>query len=158
MDSLTHDERMTLALSELSKQTNPNILGTSKKYLVNRTTLRRHFNGTQRSRTQFLSESHQCLSNREERVVIDFINRHTERFLPPTSQLVHNVAVEQCGRPINKNWVAMFTARHRDELHSDFWDTIDNTQVKAENIPLIERFYDQVSISKVLIKVLLLIR
>jgi hypothetical protein len=157
MNNLTHDQRMPLALSELSKQTKPNILGTSKTYLLNRTTLSRHFKGTQQSRAQFQSDSHQCLTNSEERVVINFINRFTERFIPPTSQLVYNVAVEQRGRHINKNWVAMFTARHRSELHSDFLETIDSAQVFAKNILLIEHFYTQVSTFEVLIKVLLLI-
>jgi hypothetical protein len=103
MDGLTRDQRMALAISDLSKQTKPNFLAASDTYKVNRTTLYRHFHGIQRSRAVFLSESHQCLTNAQEKVVISFINRHTERFLPPTSQLVHNITEEVCGRSINKN-------------------------------------------------------
>ena len=146
MNSPTHDERMRLALLELSKETKPNLLGTSKKYNVNRTTLSRHFRGTQRSRAEYFSESRQCLNYAQEKVVISFINRQTERFLPPTSQLVHNVAEEVCGQPINKNWVSMFTARNRTKLCAEYLRTIDSARVKADNEELIGRFYDQVSV------------
>jgi hypothetical protein len=145
MPNSTNDNDMAKALAELSKQTKPNVSSIADKYKVNRTTLSRHFNGTQRSRSEFLSESRQCLNNAQERVVIDWINQYTERSIPPTSQLVHNVAEEVCGRPINKNWVAMFHARHRTELHADYIRTIDSSRVKSENIPLITKFYDQVS-------------
>jgi hypothetical protein len=137
---------MAKALAELSKQTKPNISGIAAKHKVNRTTLSRHFKGTQRSRSEYMSESRQCFTNAQERVVIDWINRYTERNIPPTSQLVHNVEEEVCGHPINKNWVAMFQARHQTELHADYLRTIDSAGVKADNIPLITRFYDQVSI------------
>jgi hypothetical protein len=110
MPNSTNNDDMAKALAELSKETKPNVLGIAKKYKVNRTTLSRHFKGTQRLRSEYLSESRQCLTNAQERVVIDWINRFTERNIPPTSQLVHNVAEEVCGHPINKNWVAMFHA------------------------------------------------
>jgi hypothetical protein len=54
--------RMVLALDDLNKQTKPDLSGTARKWEVNRTTLTRHFNGTQMSRADFLSESIQCLT------------------------------------------------------------------------------------------------
>ena len=148
MQSPTYDDRMAKALAELGKQTKPNFLGVSNKYKVNRTTLSRQFKGTQRSRRQFLSESHQCLTNDQEEVVVRWINQFTERSIPPTSQLVKNVAEEVAGRVVNKNWPAMFSARHRSELHSNYLYTIDSARVKADNIPMITKFYDQVTCHK----------
>jgi hypothetical protein len=62
MNNATTEERMALAMSELSKQTKPNIMEASKKYQVNRTTLSQRFKGIQQSRAQFLSKSQQCLT------------------------------------------------------------------------------------------------
>ena len=46
MDNSTTKARMALAIEDLAKQLTPNFSGTSKKYNVDRTTLRRRFNGT----------------------------------------------------------------------------------------------------------------
>jgi hypothetical protein len=102
--------RMVLALDDLTKQTKPNLSGTARKWEVNRTTLTRHFNSTQKSRADFLSESIQCLTVGQERVVIGFINMLMDRSCPPTSQIVCNVAEEVSGGTVGKNWVARFSA------------------------------------------------
>jgi hypothetical protein len=62
MDNLSNEARMELALSDLSKQTDPNFLGTARRFKVHRTTLQRRFQGTQQSRRIAHSEAHQCLS------------------------------------------------------------------------------------------------
>jgi hypothetical protein len=103
MNNATTEERIALAMSELSKQTKPNIMEASKKYKVNCTTLSRRFKGIQRSQAQFLSKSRQCLTNIEEKVVLDWINNWTEQFIPPTSCMVHSIAEEVSGVTINKN-------------------------------------------------------
>jgi hypothetical protein len=103
MSDTLNAARMALALDDLSKQKNPNLLGTSKKYEVNRTSLTRHFNSTQMSKADFLSESVQCLTRDQEKVVIGFINKLTNRHCPPTSQIVHNVAEEVSGGSVGKN-------------------------------------------------------
>ena len=61
MPNSTNNDNMAKALAELSKQTKPNFLSVAEKYKVNWTTLSRHFNGTQRSRSDYLSELRQCL-------------------------------------------------------------------------------------------------
>jgi hypothetical protein len=103
MSDALNAARMVLALDDLSKQKNPNLLSTSKKYEVNWTTLTRHFNSTQMSRADFLSESVQCLTRDQEKVVIGFINKLTNRHCPPTSQIVRNVAKEVSKGPVRKN-------------------------------------------------------
>lgn len=45
MNNATTEERMALAMSELSKETKPNIMEASKKYQVNCTTLSQRFKG-----------------------------------------------------------------------------------------------------------------
>ena len=144
MDRKEYDARIELALSDLRNQLIPNIPDTARRFEVNRTTLSRRFNGTQQSSKASREDSHQCLTIAQEEALISFINRLTERSLPPTSQLVKNVAEELRGAPISKNWVGYFTKRYKDQLHSGYLRTIDSKRAKAEYIPLIRKFYDQV--------------
>jgi len=146
MSDALNAARMVLALDDLTKQDVPNLLGTSKKWEVNRTTLTRQFRGTQMSRADFLSESIQCLSRDQEKVVLGFINKLTDRNCMPTSQIVKNVAEEVAGQPVGKNWVGRFVRRYQDQLHAGFLRTIDSARVKADNIDLYRQFYEQVSL------------
>ena len=108
-------------------------------------TLTRQFNGTQMSRANFLSESIQCLSRDQEKVVLGFINKLTDRNCMPTSQIVKNVAEEVAGQPVGKNWVGRFVRRYQDQLHAGFLRTIDSVHVKSDNTDLYKQFYEQVS-------------
>ena len=99
----TNEAQLALALDDLAKQTTSNFSGTSKKHNVNRTTLRRRFQGIQRSRTEFHSESIQRLTNAQEQELIYFINKLIDRSIPPTSQNVRNVAEEIVGGIVGKN-------------------------------------------------------
>jgi hypothetical protein len=106
MSDEPNDARIAKALADLSKQTKPNFLQTAKKCQVNRTTLQRRFNGTQVSVGEFHSESIKCLTNAQEDEVINFINKLTDCSMPPTSQIVKNVAEEVYNGVVSKNWVA----------------------------------------------------
>src|SRR5450432_4075312 len=125
MDRTTYDAQLELALSDLSKQLVPNYTSTARRFQVNRTTLHRRFNGSQQSFKASHKDTHQCLSLVQEEALISFINKLTERSLPPTSQIVKNVAEELCGRPISKNWVGQFTKRYSDRLHAGYIQTLD---------------------------------
>jgi hypothetical protein len=151
MDNSTYEARLELALEDLSKQPNPNFLSTAKTYQVHRTTLARRFKGTQQNQRIARAETHQCLSLAQEETLIRFINNLTDRSLPPTSQIVHNVAEELSGKPVHKNWVGQFVKRYKDRLHAVYLRTIDNKRVKADHIPSLERFYKLVSLSLSLI-------
>src|ERR1700722_6215375 len=97
------------------------------------------------SRADFLSESIQCLTVDQERVVVGFINMLTDRSCTPTSQIVRNVAEEVSGGTVGKNWVARFSTRYKSQLHVGYLGLIDSARVKADNIHLISQFYTQVS-------------
>jgi Tc5 transposase DNA-binding domain len=91
------------------------------------------------------SDTSKRLSNAQEAILIDFINRLTWSSLPPTSQIVKNVAEELCNMTVSKNWVGEFTRRYSDVLHLGYLRSIDNKRLNAENGVLIQMFYDQVS-------------
>jgi len=146
MDNSTYEARLELAVDDLAKQANPNFLATARRFQVHRTTLSRRFQGTQQNRRIAHSETQQCLSIAQEETLIRFINNLTDRSLPPTSQIVHNVAEELSGKPVGKNWVGKFVKRHKDRLNAVYLRTMDNKRVKADYIPNLERFYELVSL------------
>ncbi|RFU27513.1 hypothetical protein B7463_g8836, partial [Scytalidium lignicola] len=94
---------MDEAIADLKSQEEPNYSATALKYGVNQT--RQRLNSTQ------------------EKVLIGHINRMTDRGMPPTSQIVKNLAEEIIQGPVGKNWVANFLS-----------DGIDRHHIIAENI------------------------
>src|SRR5450432_3579640 len=146
MDNSTYEARLGLALEDLRKQIIPNFSSTSRRFQVNRITLVRRFKGTQQNRRIASSETRQCLSLAQEETLIRFINNLTDRSLPPTSQIVYNVAEELSGKPVGKNWVGKFVKPHKDRLNAVYLRTMDNKRVKADYIPNLERFYELVSL------------
>ncbi|KAF4634702.1 hypothetical protein G7Y89_g3400 [Cudoniella acicularis] len=95
---MSYEDRMQKALAELKSLPKPNYAMIARKYDLERTTLAKRAKGQTTSREQFQSESHRCLTNAQERVLINQINHLTERGIPPTSQMVKNFAEEMIGR------------------------------------------------------------
>ena len=60
--------------------------------------------------------------------------------------MVKNFAEEIIGRPVSKNWPALFVKRHAKDLKSVYLRCIDNLRVKGEYPPLYKCFFDLVSI------------
>ena len=58
---------------------------------------------------------------------------------------MRNVAFKVSRAMVSKNWVAQFTQRHKDKLCAGYMSTIDSARVKADSIPLFNRFFEQVS-------------
>jgi hypothetical protein len=141
---MTHEERMQKALAELESCSKPNYAALAQKYELDRSTLSRRARGKTTSRQEFQSQVHQCLTNAQERVLINQINRLTERGIPPTSQMVKNFAEEIIGREVGRNWVGQFCRRHQTELKSLYLRNIDNLHVKGEYGPTYKLFYDLV--------------
>ncbi len=144
---MTHEERMREALAELESYSRPNYAAIAKKYELDRSTLSRRARGKTTSREEFQSERHQCLTNAQEHVLINQINRLTARRIPPTSQMVKNFAEEIIGREVGKNWVGQFCRRHQTELKSLYLRNIENLRVKSEYGPTYKLFFDLVEYS-----------
>ena len=106
MNNLTHDARIELAIADLELQSEPNYRATAKKFAVNYTTLRRRCLGLQQSRQDALSEHRQRLTQVQEDVLIKHINKLSDRGIPPTPQIVKNLAEELIAGVVGKNWVS----------------------------------------------------
>ena len=61
--------------------------------------------------------------------------------MPPTSQIVKNLAEEIRGEEVGKNWVAGFCRRHKLRLKSAYLRNLDNLRVSVERVPLFVLFF-----------------
>jgi hypothetical protein len=100
---MAHEDDMRKALADAESSSKPNYAEIARKYKLEQTTLSKRARGQTTSREQFQSERHQCLTNAQEHVLINQINRLTDRGIPPTSQIVKNFAEEIIGHAVGKN-------------------------------------------------------
>jgi hypothetical protein len=148
---MVNEEDMQKALAEIESSEAPDYAAIARKYGLTRSTLSRRARGLTTSRAEFQSQSHQYLTNAQERVLINQINRLTERGIPPTSQMVKNFAEEMIGRDIGKNWVSQFCRQHQSELKSLYLRNIENQRIKGEYSPTYKLFFDLVECPFVLL-------
>jgi Tc5 transposase-like DNA-binding protein len=140
----TYEARIEAAISDLESQDAPKYRPTAKKYFLSHTTLRRRYLGVQLSRAAADSEYRQRLTTVQEEVLIKHINDFSDRGLPPTTQIVKNLAEEIIHDTVGKNWVSDFVRRKGDRLRSLYLRNIDNMRAKADYAPIFKHFYDQV--------------
>ena len=144
MATSTHNARIELAIADLKSQEVPKYAATARKYALEPSTLRRRFQHITTSKEAANSLYRQRLTFAQEEVLIGEINDLTERAIPPTSQMVRNLAEEIIQRPVGKNWTGDFLKRYKDRLRSQYLMNIDNNRAKSEYVPSFEHFYDLV--------------
>jgi len=100
---MDYEERMTADFAALDLQEPQNYSQVATKYELERTTLARRYKGQTVSLKVFLLESRQCLTIAQEEAPIEQINKLTDRYTPPTSQMVKKFAEEMIGKEVRKN-------------------------------------------------------
>jgi hypothetical protein len=136
--------RIPEAIADLETQEIPNISATAEKYGLERTTLGKRWAGKSTSMEECISVHRRCLTNSQEKCLIQLINKLTDRKMPPTTAIVRNLAEEIRGCPVGKNWTTSFVRRHKCELKSLYLKSIDNKRAKGEYSPVYELFYQLV--------------
>ena len=99
------------ALADLALQDHPNYSETARKFNVNRCTLSRHYRG----QTVSVKESRQInsiLSNEQKKNLISYVNKLTERGIPPTNTIIRVFAYNISGKRPGNNWSYRFVQRH----------------------------------------------
>ena len=109
-----------------------NIAEVARKFNIERSTLSKHFRGKRGSIAK-ANEKKQLLSNSQEKVLVNHIQRLCDWCLPPTPAMAATWAEELCSQQPNKNWLAGFKARHKDVLDCRYLNTIDLTRHKADS-------------------------
>jgi hypothetical protein len=102
-NKMRNTHRIPEAIADLESQEAPNISATAVKYGLDRTTLGKRWKGKMGSMEDCISTYRQCLTNSQERALIQLINRLTNRGMPPMSRIVKNLAEEIRGSAVGKN-------------------------------------------------------
>ena len=142
---MVNNEAIQEAIDDLESQTTPNISATAKNYGVDRSTLSRRYNSKTVSGTQFRSKSLQLLTNAQEEVLVEHINKLSIRGMHPTPQILENLITEIVGHPIGERWVERFCKRHRTQLKSLYLRGIDQARHIADNSKHFKHYFDTVS-------------
>ena len=134
-------DRFEAAFDHLDRQEQLNFAEAAKTFGIERTTLMRRYKGKCGSRQQANSEHRQILNDEQEETLLRYIDELTNRFIPPTTQIIKNLAKELVKRPMGKNWPAQFVKRHSKRICSVYLTRIDYKRALAASKIAFERFY-----------------
>jgi hypothetical protein len=90
------------ALAALKGQEHPNYTTTAKKFKVDRSTLSRRHRGVTGSKQDGINST-ALLTHQQERSLVQYINKLTERGFPPTNAMINVFAHDICGNWPGKN-------------------------------------------------------
>jgi hypothetical protein len=142
---MDHNARINSALADLESQMNINYSATARKWGVSRQTLAKRYKGETGTVQEANSYVRQKLTNAQEEVLITHVNRLTERGLPPTPQIVRNIAEEVAKTKLGVHWVTRFYQRYRNRLTSLYLRVIDHKRKVADNSQYFQEFFNLVS-------------
>jgi hypothetical protein len=104
----------------------------AEKYQINRSTLGRRWRGVTASREDgYLSQ--QALNHQQELELIRYIEKLTERGLPPTREMIRNFSSEVVHQQLSESWVTRFIDRHEIHLISKWTTAMDRTRHLADS-------------------------
>jgi hypothetical protein len=103
------------------------------EYHCNRTTLARRHQGLASSRST-MAENQQALHPQQEKELLLYIERLTERGLPPTQPMIRRFASDIAKKELSVRWVNRFIARYKVDLISRWTTGIDRARHKADSL------------------------
>jgi hypothetical protein len=144
MDCIAHNDRIELAIADLESQVCLNYTDAAKKWNIDRSTLSRRHRGVTGSKQDQYSYTAKKLTDVQETVLVRYINDLSARGLPPTLQIVKNLAKELAGEEIGQCWVRRFVERKKNALRSIYLTPIDHQRKVSDNSHHYEHFYANV--------------
>ena len=134
-------EPIEAALESLKLQDVINLSATARQFNVDRSTLSRRWNKvTNPASMQHLKQ--QLLTPEQERELVKYINKLTERGILPTPSMVRNFAKDIGGVLPGRTWLSRFCLRHQDSIICRYLKNIDIQRSKADSAASYKLFYD----------------
>jgi Tc5 transposase DNA-binding domain len=140
MDS-AKNAQIDAAMAQLDSQKTLNYAAAARAFGIHPTTLARRYKGKTVSRAEANSTFRQRLNNTQEDTLLRHIDTLTDRHIPPTSQIIRNLAEEILKGPVGKNWTSNFIKRHSERICSVYLRPLDRARASAESVAVFERFY-----------------
>jgi hypothetical protein len=144
MDPMNHNARIEAAIADLESQERVNYAAAARKWGVERTTLAKRYRGETGTIEEATSYSRKKLNSIQEEALIGHVNKLTDRGIPPTPQILINIAEELAKTKLGPNWVARFCKRYRSRLASEYLRKIDHKRKVADNSRYFRKFFDTV--------------
>ena len=144
------------AIDDLISQKTLNIRSTAKKYGLVESILRRHFESKTVSCSEAQSRLNMLLTNAQEQVLVEYLNKLSARGMHPTPQMLENLVIEIVKRPLGECWIRRFCQRHDDVIQSVYLRNINNSRHITDNSRHFQHYFDCVSIQSGKIHIFLL--
>ena len=144
MDHIPYNDRIELAIAELESQNRINYASTARKYNIDRSTLSRRHKSETGAKKEATSNFVQALTNAQEKILVTYVNQLSARGMPPTPQILKNIAEELANVKLGKNWPSRFRARYGKEMKSLYLRTIDHKRKLADNSHHFEHYFENV--------------
>src|SRR5450432_3366504 len=109
---MDHEARIQAAIADLESQDRINYAAVAKKWKVDHSTLSRRHRGETGPNQDATSYARRQLTDAQEKALIRHINKLSNRGIPPTPQIVKNIAEEIVCVTLGPNWVSRFYRRH----------------------------------------------
>ena len=100
---MDQNARIEAAITDLESQDRVNYAVTAKKWNIDRSTLSQRHQGKTGSNQEATSYARRQLTDTQEKTLIQYINKLSNRGIPPTPQIVKNLAEEIIGKALRKN-------------------------------------------------------
>jgi Tc5 transposase DNA-binding domain len=139
------EEQIQRAIAHLKAQKQPNIAAALREFNVPRTTLSERFHRHSVSHAEATANTRLKLSPAQEKTLVTYINKLSDRGLPPTPGIVRNLAEELLESEIREHWVSRFCKRHRNELSSVYLRAINHKQKIADNSLYFKHYFKLIS-------------
>ena len=144
---MVNETQIQLALADLKAQSNHKYRPTAKKYGVDRNTLKRRHELETASYTETHSKGQSLLTNGEEALLIEHIEKLADRGILYSPQIIENLAVGIAKRSLGGRWVERFIKRHQDQLKSIYIRNIDHARKIADNSRDFEHYFNLVCVT-----------
>ena len=111
------------------------------QYGCDRTTLARRHQGRASPRST-MALNQQSLHPQQEQELLAYIDRLTERGLPPTRAIIRSIASQIAHKELGVHWVDRFVQRWPDRLISKWTTGMDNSRHKADSGKKYSLYFD----------------
>ena len=99
----TKNARFEAAIALLDSQSTLNYAAAARAFQIHPTALARRYKGKTVSQEEANSTFRQRLNDTQEDTLLRYIDTLTDRHIPPTSQIIRNLAEEILKEPVGKN-------------------------------------------------------
>jgi len=130
------------ALASICGQKDVNYTAVADKFGCNRSTLSRRHRGITTSRKNIIAIYHSLLSKAQQSELVNYINKLSNKGIPPTILVVRSLTMDICKTRPGKCWTWRFVKAHSDRLDYSFLRSINLARRKADSLEVYRAWFE----------------